>query len=262
MAILHKAGPTFTNAYNFNITDLDFNGIWTPQFFIGDGGGSNLFKGSQSISSGKFTPVALTVDRDKEIRIFVDGVLNASFPVATSGFSLTNSDPLQIGKIADQTVNLFNGGIDDVRIFGGVLTAEEIKELTVIETPPPTEEPPTEEPKPTPDPLGPIALWSLDEKIGLTVKDSTGNGHDGIINRLNPVPGIFDGALAFSSTFNDQINFGVKPVFALPEQATLALWVNPSSTGGNVTVMRVDNHLGEGPREAYTFQTSILHLQY
>ena len=63
-----------------------------------------------------------------DMKIYIDGELSNTVNVVAGAID-TNNQPLQIGRHQFQTTTLFNGAIDDVRIYNRTLTAQEVKEL-------------------------------------------------------------------------------------------------------------------------------------
>jgi hypothetical protein len=71
--------------------------------------------------------VAAIRERDR-LRLYVDGepvAESASF--VAEDFDLTNSQPLRIGLGAQ---DYFQGGMADVRLYRGALTADQVRELS------------------------------------------------------------------------------------------------------------------------------------
>lgn len=79
-------------------------------------------------------------------------------------------------------VEIFDGQIDEVRVYNRALSQDEVKKL--YEWAP-----------------GPVAHWDFDEYEGQTVYDKTGNGNDGtLVNGPEWVRGKYGGALEFDGT--------------------------------------------------------------
>jgi len=77
---------------------------------------------------------------------------------------------------------------------------------------------------------GLVAWWKLDESDGTTVRDASGNGHDGVLHRATldqvHVPGTVGGALRFIN--HSYIEVPKHPRFHLVEM-TLHAWVKPAA---------------------------------
>ncbi len=73
--------------------------------------------------------IAGVVARASDVRLYVDGVLNATVLQATSRFSLANRENLQIGASSGPLAHRFRGAIDELRIYDYALRQEEISAL-------------------------------------------------------------------------------------------------------------------------------------
>ncbi len=75
---------------------------------------------------GDWTHVAFARDADG-LRLFVNGELSAHTPaIEARHFHLGNAEPLKIGSGAQSS---FDGAISDVRLYGGALDAEQVREI-------------------------------------------------------------------------------------------------------------------------------------
>lgn len=98
--------------------------------FLYQRGGNNdtTFPISQTpeaaIEDGVWTHVVVTVQRDGDLNYYVNGEL-ADTQVVADTFGATNENPLYIGSRADFFTG-FDGNLDDVAIFDGVLTEAQI----------------------------------------------------------------------------------------------------------------------------------------
>ena len=91
-----------------------------------------------------------------------------------------------------------------------------------------------------------VVLWLFDEGSGKTVKDSSGKGHDGTIEKPNWVNGKFDKALEFKGMAGDA-NYVIVPHhedFYFGEgDFTVGTWVNSKNADSYIIVKRA-----AGPR--------------
>lgn len=78
------------------------------------------------LPTSKWAHLAMTVSRKKGLKLYIDGRLIASDP---KGISHRCCDNFKIGARPDGDTNGFAGMIDDVRIFGAVLSGSEIESL-------------------------------------------------------------------------------------------------------------------------------------
>ena len=98
------------------------------------GSGDTTISGTQQISTGQWTHLAVTRDGiSGAVKLYVNGVLDAS---GTAGTAVLNANP--IINIGGNTLDgrYFNGTLDDVRIYSRVLTPGEI--ATLLPSTPPT----------------------------------------------------------------------------------------------------------------------------
>lgn len=100
---------------------------WTVQENAGSYSASSDIASSQTLSIGKTYHVVGTFHGNKEMKIYVDGVERASLASGSvpTDFSPTAADFL-IGAPGDIS-NVFQGQIDDVRIYSRALSPSEIK---------------------------------------------------------------------------------------------------------------------------------------
>lgn len=121
-------------------TLVNYNGTLLLQLADGVGQGWTNYQSGVSIADGKLHHIAVTVDRDQADggRWYLDGVEagNRFNPTARQG-SLDNAKPLVIGKRSDNPggPGFFKGDIGHVRLFKGVLSAQEIAALSNDSTP-------------------------------------------------------------------------------------------------------------------------------
>jgi hypothetical protein len=110
---LHRRGNL--NGLEFLCAGIDVSGsAWS------------LIQGSISVNDGQWHHVAGVYDGSK-IKLYVDGILDNS-EVATGSIG-TSPYSVLIGENSDNPNRLWNGLIDDVRIYDNALSAAEIAEL-------------------------------------------------------------------------------------------------------------------------------------
>jgi hypothetical protein len=98
------------------------------------------FMGSDTVLDGGWHHVAVTRDANWTIRVYLDGVVQATTPhtldptqqvpetAATCGAARAKSHSMSIGSDPG-LAGYFNGSIDDVRIYAGVLSQDEVAAL-------------------------------------------------------------------------------------------------------------------------------------
>ncbi len=136
------------------------------RFQVGtDAGFYELYGGANSIQGGTWTYVAAVYD-GSEMRIYVDGVLDASQPA--SGTMLANDDSFDIGCRSDTSnAYKFEGLISQTRIWGRALTEAEIQQQFIQSG--------------SIDPSDLLGRWDIEEGTGNILYDASGHGYDGII---------------------------------------------------------------------------------
>jgi hypothetical protein len=149
-----------------------------------------------------------------------------------AGFGPDNNSTVRIGA-SEASGNIFEGAIDDVRIFNVALSAGEIMYLAGFRAP---VDPGTE---------GLLAYYALEGDV----LDSSGNGNDGVIVGD---PNFVDGPVGLAIDLNgdDYVDCGNARAFSVTEYLTVALWVNirtlptlwtPAITKGN-SAWRISNN--------------------
>ena len=181
---------------------------------VASSGGTTLAS-TETFRDGTWHHVAV-VKSTSELRLYVDGELVDSVADTTSVHS---SVDIVLGRESvSSSQSYFDGSLDDVRVYGAALTAEEIADL-----------------------YGLLGRWRLDETSGTTANDSSIHGHHGTLSGgfvfgANSVsPGKVNDALDFDGS-NDYIETN----FASNETAsiTMTAWVKSDDAGtiGNNSV--------------------------
>jgi hypothetical protein len=80
----------------------------------------------RNVDDGQWHHVVALYDGQR-VALYVDGELEDS--VAASGALIQNSDPVMIGKSSSSRGRLFNGWMDDVRLYGCGLSTEDVQAL-------------------------------------------------------------------------------------------------------------------------------------
>jgi len=210
-------------------------------FLRGEAGASDrLYGGVNSdtgVTDGNWHYVVAQSDPvASSIEIYVDAVQQTvvitDSPIgSTANFGF----PLFIGAINDEGTadGLFDGQIDEVRIYDRALSASEIRYLY--------------------NKGGPVAHYKMDEGSGTTAFDSTNITNDGTITGATYVTGQYGTALDFDGS-DDEVNVtNADPIdfdVGLINAVTFSAWINADTDGeGDVgriiekrtaTFMRVD----------------------
>ena len=107
------------------------NGVNRLSFYVGSG--DKTISGTQEISTGQWTHLAVTRDGvSGAVKLYVNGILDAT---GTAGTAVLNANP--IINLGGNTLDgrYFNGALDDARFYSRVLTQNEISTL-LPSTPP------------------------------------------------------------------------------------------------------------------------------
>jgi hypothetical protein len=128
-----KGGGTHTaNIYTFEVDDgnvrfyLDSDS-GPPDTGQCDGSSSQrCVRGATTINTGEWYHVVGWYDGSSEVRVYVNGVQDGS--VATSDAGVPNSSPFLVGG-RDNSSDMFDGVIDDLRVYNRALSQAEITRL-------------------------------------------------------------------------------------------------------------------------------------
>ena len=84
-----------------------------------------------------------------------------------------------------------------------------------------------------------VGRWKLDETLGLTAADSSGSGNDGTLTNMignEWTTGILGGGLDFDG-LNDSVEVPDDPGFDIPNEITVAAWINPGDASAWRTIL-------------------------
>ncbi len=104
-------------------------------FIQGDGGADVVIGGNKSVSDGKWHFMTYIFKRDSNAQIYVDGVFDNQGAISQwNGKDFQSNNPFRIGAYtaADNvgvSPPLFNGLMDEVRVYNRALSASEISDL-------------------------------------------------------------------------------------------------------------------------------------
>ena len=114
------------------------------------------------VELGEWNHMAVTYDADSEaIVLYVNGEAKADGTVGTTPFSVVH-----LGQRASTMNYPFNGGLDHVAIYNRALSSDEIGQLVNKDS--------VDE--------GLLVLWDMNETTGVTLADTSGNGHDAVFH--------------------------------------------------------------------------------
>jgi DNA-binding beta-propeller fold protein YncE len=197
-------------------------------FLAGGGFSESVIESETPAPSNEWSHVTLT-STGSQAKLYVNGELaatHAAVPVrATNG-------PLRIGG-EEWFGEYFDGRIDEVRIYGQVLTKEEIERDrdTPLEAP-------------LPPASGPVAAFPFDEGEGEVAHD-VARENDGEIEGAEWVAGKYGRALHFDSGSEDSVAIPADPALDLHEAFTLEAWVRPDASTPQQPVISKQGEAGE-----------------
>jgi hypothetical protein len=144
------------------------------QFLVRDANGSQFSKnGSAILTDGAWHSLAAVYDGSaKQLRLYVDGVMDGSPVSATCSAEIGNSTNLCIGQFAGTANRFFNGNMDFVRITAAALDPSSFVQPGPARAP------------------GPLQLASMVWTAGSgSFKFSTGTGHSYLVQSAAELPG-------------------------------------------------------------------------
>ena len=211
--------------------------------------GSTVATGASNvIVNGVWQFVCGTRDTSGNANLYVNGALSGS-PNQTSGTPASSGlNPVNIGTVGNHSGNFFAGSIADVRIYGRVLSAQEITQLYTMtkgdvvnksDTGLTNTDLTSASSTSGGNPSGLVGYWPFDGKymtwksgtntVG-TSTDASGNGYNGTLINMNRTSSIVLGkvgqALSLNSTStNSYVNVGA----TANNIKTVAFWFKPNS---------------------------------
>ncbi len=195
---------------------------------------------SMKVTTGQWYFAAATYDNTSgSMKLYLNGTEVASGTHAVGGaVDVDPTVPVAIG--ANGSVEqLFDGVLDDVRIYDRALSGSEIFDLYGVESD-----------------LVVFAHWKLDDEVGLTAVDSE-SGHDGtLVDGPAWTTGQVDGALDFDGV-DDYVSVGAFDVSGTG--LTLMGWFNADTFAGDGRIISKAN--GTSASDAW-WQLSVISSQY
>jgi len=98
------------------------------------GGGAhvNSFQSTRTINDGLWHHIAYVYDQSASgaITLFIDGVQDAT-QVNSAGWNWPPAQPIELGRSHDGYWRIFNGSMDDVRVYNTMLTGQQIADVFI-----------------------------------------------------------------------------------------------------------------------------------
>ncbi len=132
----------------------------------GDNSEQSISTAAGSVLTGQWTHVAAVLDRTLGVmKLYLNGVEAASGALRTSA-AIASDNPIYLGRSLEGHP-LFQGAIDEFRLWNGVRTPEQIADLANASL--------------VGAGSGAVVNLTIDETDGNVLVDDTGNGHDGLV---------------------------------------------------------------------------------
>lgn len=96
---------------------------------LADGNGYTNYNSNAYVADNEYHLVAITVDRDSSLKVYLDGDEIQSFNPSARPGSLNNDAPLRIGRHSFGSGHYFQGILDEVELFNRALTEPEVLAL-------------------------------------------------------------------------------------------------------------------------------------
>jgi hypothetical protein len=256
-AIIYKGGGDLTEEGYFFFyypTNGDL------RFYLSDGA-TRIYPNSDdnlNINDGNWHHVVVSVNRSGSVIFYKDNRNVGSFDISSSfvGTDITNSGVnLNIGWVSGM---VFNGLIDEVKIYPFAMTADEIKTEynhgksivmgSVSDTSGLAGGSVASNsasaaycvPGDTASCSSPVAEWKMDENSGDSIYDTSGNGNTGSLGAgtasykptWQSAPCKFGSCLKFDGT-NDYVDPGTGSSLNITSAITIEAWINPLAWKGN-----------------------------
>ncbi|MBW7991886.1 MAG: LamG domain-containing protein, partial [Planctomycetes bacterium] len=157
--------------------------------------------------------IAGTYDKSVGGIVWIDGVAETE-NTDPDGVA-ANDQPLLLGENPEALGRLFDGLLDDVRIYDRMLSEAELRYLAGERATPVD-----------PGSTGLLALWTCDEGEGDVVADVSGNGRDGIF--VNGDPAWVEGVSGTAVELVGPTLIEVPPLNVELSEATMAGWIMPN----------------------------------
>ena len=236
-----------TSGYAFTVrTNSDPSNAGKLNFIVRDNPSTWVeVKSTSTVNDGQWHHVVASADRDTNVKIYIDGVLDqTSSAITTQQGSVAGTDDVIIGRLNSN----FNGKIDHVKIYNYARTPAQVAYDY--------------------NRGKPIGHWKLDECQGTTAYDSSGNENNGTITIggtgsntsagtcssgtgteawNNGTTGKLNYSLDFDGT-DDYISLTDAPEFDV-KKMTISAWIKTSKTS--------TQYISERNNATYYFATGV-----
>ena len=194
----------------------------TVNFEISDGTYTYEADSTTTFTSTGWHHFTAVWDDSRGASVYIDGGLNGSTETSTSSIGdLSNANAFRIGAESDAGVP-FDGKLDDIRVYGYALSADEVKKLYNTTSPA----------QPVDTSL--VGHWTFDgpDIQGSTAIDRSSFGNNGTITGAVPVKGKLGQGMSFDGD-GDYVYAGSGSSLANLSALTISFWMNLDSFGQN-----------------------------
>ncbi|MCB9329947.1 MAG: choice-of-anchor D domain-containing protein [Lewinellaceae bacterium] len=221
--------PTGSSNSYLHIMIMGING--TLRFLhrepSGLSGGENLYT-STAVNDGNWHHFAAVKGPDSKIRLYLDGILEATSASTVNNFS--SAPELEIGRNHNDDW-YFDGTIDEIRIWNIARSADEIDcakdQLIPVDHP------------------ALLAYYRMDEGSGNILVDNSGNSNDGSIQNMEPASWVFSSQPTYQYGTANDFTASCSTAGVFGQGATTVTWTATDAAGitnsCQLTITVIDN---------------------
>lgn len=242
----HDAGGS-----NNGVTVFIYSGTLGLQIKDNSGGVADI-SSTTPLTTGIWYHVAATYATQGTggaVELYLNGVRIGS--TTNSGPWAFNSQAIRLADSIDTYWEIFDGRLDEVRVYNRVLSASEIKSQYESATPDKGNTSASQ-----PQGTGRldsdlVGYWKLDENTGTSAADSSTNGNTGTLtNGPTWIAGQIGSGVQFDGT-NDYIDAGTDSSLILTDRRTISAWVYISGTMVNGDEYYIARKFSSGDSNSY-----------
>jgi hypothetical protein len=218
------------------------------------GANGGVFDTNSTVNDGNWHHIVTVADKSGNAKMYLDGSQDGEMLDISSYGNISGTENFRIGNQdtdAPETVNIFQGKIDDVRIYDQALSADEIQKI--YDATRPSEVNASQDNELTD---GLVGMWSFDgpsiDWSSNTAADVSSNSNDGTIINMStssaPQPGVIGQALKFDGS-DDYVEVPDSNSLSQDSTISVSLWMkgkNVNSNEWNRLIEKVDSSKNEG----------------
>jgi len=198
-------------------------------------GTDRIINSGVTVNDGNWHHVAVTIQRNGKMKLYLDGTFKTEVDIsADAGVDAQNTYGFYLGR--SNTGQYFNGLIDEVKIFTGVLSEQEVFD----------------------EYADCVFSGRLDEYQGTMAHDDTLDPHNGTISGSIWSDGKTGNALTFDGT-DDQVSFGDVLDMGTGNRS-ISLWFKTAQTGTNKCLLSKGYSCTGNQHAIYLYNGNLLCL--